>query len=515
MRNIEDKESEEKRPKVEQAAAVLMNQLEKYINRGSGQFLRDEDGSLHITMNGQRIPINFDPNNELLADLMLGACKVSTFTMGAKSAIQRLQVFAGHRAGKMSFRKFSALSLDENRLYVPIDGVKLLLITSDEIKTVANGEKQDSFWVEHPYNDSLNYVSKSPEAALELFENLLVQTQSCAIPEMKWLVAMNEGLFPYIRDGFTQRFLTVHQGGTQQGKTSGAQRFTLLHGLGQVMGDFSVASLGNVGDIGLLVLDNREQANFKQDLIDFCLFLATGGQRGRSFTDGRLRVSRYRPVGVITTIEGVYKAELEARCVTVEYAVSGGKIRRGPIESEILQKRHEILSSLMVVLQRYLQIRGGYQWPNPIDNFEEHFTALCDLLRAFGEVAGKPEGWAREIISKWDEVISNRGEAEEDQLEQPLLRIFHDFEGRLELCGGVYFEGKRGRLYVTTSAELLSLFQALRLFDRDFPKTANGLSNRLNSARFRGFRFLKTDSMDELKRKGNKRPIGFFFENED
>jgi hypothetical protein len=99
-------------------------------------------------------------------------------------------------------------------------------------------------------------------------------------------------------------------------------RFTYLHGLGDVLGDFSVAALANSGDIGLLVMDNREQQNFTQELIDFCLFLATGAERGRSYSDGTLRPRlNGRPVGVITTIEGVVKAELQARCVEVQYGV--------------------------------------------------------------------------------------------------------------------------------------------------------------------------------------------------
>jgi hypothetical protein len=34
-----------------------------------------------------------------------------------------------------------------------------------------------------------------------------------------------------------------HTGASQQGKTTGAQRFNILHGLGDVKGDYSVAAL--------------------------------------------------------------------------------------------------------------------------------------------------------------------------------------------------------------------------------------------------------------------------------
>ena len=284
------------------------------------------------------------------------------------------------------------------------------------------------------------------------------------------------------------------------------------------MGDCTPASLGNLGDLGLLVMDNKEQANFSQPLIDFCLFLATGAQRVRSYSDGTLRYSRYRPAGVITTIEGVFKPELQKRCVEVKYAVKGESLGRGQIELEISLRRNEICSALMVVLQKYFQIQGQRSNPNPIPEFEEHFSALCDLLRAFGEVAGKDENWAEAIISKWDVVIRGRDEEEEDELEQPLLRIFDLLASRVEFQReDIVFEGKRGKLYVTTSATLLTELQKLRLYDRALPKDARGLSRRLRGAKFKALRFLDSESAPEfesLRRTSAKRPIGFFFEDE-
>ncbi len=505
-------EVEDKRPKVEKAAACLMGELQQYIEKRKGQFLRDEDDSLHVILDGKRILINDDKNNGGMVNLMLRACGVGTLLVGARLAIQRLQVHADLKAGKMSFRKFSALSADGKRLYLPLAGGQLLRITSEEITPADNGKNVDSFWVEHPFDGPFDYSSKlNLQEALGHFERLIVETQSCAIPEMKWLVAMGEGLFPYLRDAFPARFILVHQGSTQQGKTSGVQRFTLLHGLGQVMGDCSVASLGNLGDIGLLAMDNKEQKNFKQELIDFCLFLATGANRVRSFTDGTLRFNRHRPVGVITTIEGVSRQEMEARCVTVEYAVKGTTLMsRGPIEYEIQQRRNEIFSGLVVVLQRYFQVRGQRPSPNPIPNCEEHFTALCDLLRAYGDVAEKPKSWAEGIIKKWAEVIGARGEDEEEELEHPILRVILEPVGTWDVNARFLFEGAEGTLYKTTSGELLTMLQKLRLYDLKLPNP-NGLSARLRSAKFKAFRFLTTDSVEELKRTANKKPIGFFF----
>jgi hypothetical protein len=505
-------------PPSEEMASYYASKLETYIEKNGGQFLRDEDDSLHVIIAGRRIPINYESNNRLMVGLMIEICKVSTLSQAARAAIQRLQVYAGEKAGKMIFRKFSALTAD--RLYVPLEGGGLLQVTAASITTSRNGENEDSFWVEHPYEEPLSYnPDVDSREALQHFERIVVESQACAVSEMKWFVAMAEGFFPYIRDAVPNRFIVVHTGATQQGKTSGAQRFTLLHGLGQVKGDYTVASLGNVGDIGLLVLDNKEQANFTQDLIDFCLFLATGAERARSSRSGEVRVSRHTPVGVITTIEGVFKPEMLARSVEVQYVVSGPLIARAQIEAEIKLRRHEISSALMLVLQKYFHIKGQNPSPNPIPEFEEHFAAICDLLRAYSEVAGKPAEWAEEIIAKWSEIISKRSEEEEDDLEQPLLRVFDQLKGRSELDGvDVCVEGKNGFLYVTTASALLSRLQQLNLRDRAFPVNASGLSKRLRSAKFRAFRFLDTDSAPELavlKRTSNRRPIGFFFEDEE
>ena len=128
------------------------------------------------------------------------------------------------------------------------------------------------------------------------------------------------------------------------------QRFTILHGFGEVKGDCSVAALSNQADIRLLFLDNKEQAHFDQPLIDYCLFAALGAQRQRSTVDGRIRTNRSRPVVVIPTIEGAPKQELQARIPTPEYRVFGEHIGRGKLESEIRQNRHKILRAPIWVL---------------------------------------------------------------------------------------------------------------------------------------------------------------------
>ncbi len=496
----------------EKAAYIFERRLFGYIKECRGQFLRDESGSFHLIIDDRRVPLNYARDNYGLADLMIQACGVSTINAGAQAAIQRLQVIASKNASGLRLRRFSAVSDDGLRLYVPTHGGNLLQITADGMTTVPNGGNQDSFWLEHPYNSPLTYTEGDPIPHLEQFEQLLVDTQACAVPAMRWLVAMAEGLFPFVRDLSNARLLTVHLGPSQCGKTTGARRFVLLHGLGDVKGDFSVASLGNMPDPGLLVLDNKEHSNFKQDLIDYCLFLATGAERGRSNSDGQIRTSGTRPVGVITSIEGVPKQELQKRCAIVEYAKQPTALKLGPIEKALRENRHQIGSALMPVLRRYLQIKDTEDGlPNPIPEFEEHFTALCLLLLAYADVAGKSREWATEIIGGWDRTLADR-DAEETDLEQPMLRLFRDSAITADMNQErVTHAGYTGNLYVTDMGYILTLLQQLNLHDLALPKTPAGLGRRLWSTNFQGLSILGEDSgLDCLKRNKVIRPVGVF-----
>jgi hypothetical protein len=346
-------------------------------------------------MDNIRVPLFFDRENHNLAKLMLCACSVSSLSPGAQAALQRIQVHALDHASSLSIKQFAALSADNSRLYIPVQGRTILQITADAIAHVANGNNEDKFWLEHPTviggAPAFKYVPNPPADGLKEFERLTVNTQSCRDPAMCWLVAMHEGLFPFVRDCCRARLLLVHIGGTQQGKTTAAQRFTVLLGLGQVKGNYSVAAFANQPDIGLLVLDNKEQSTFEQPLIDFCLFLATGAQHGRSTTDGKLRPqATSRPVGVITSIEGVPKSELQARCVDIGYEIRGTKVDRDNIEDEILKCRDDILSAMVPVFQGWLRLRGTKQFWNecPRPAFERHLVTLAELLYAYARVAG-------------------------------------------------------------------------------------------------------------------------------
>jgi hypothetical protein len=517
-------------PQSEKVGRAVYKLLDSHITEHGGTFLRGSDGSLHLLIEGKRTKLCPQRDEMGVAGLLFDACNISSLTPGAQAGIQRLVVEGYRQAGWMRLRNFSALSDDHNQLYVPIEGGKLLQISPfvtslsnyspAEITEVANGKNHGKFWLEHPCNAPFHWKPDTDGLAeLAAFERLLVETQACSVPAMCWFVAMALGLFPYVRETCLARLILVLIGSTQAGKTSGAQRFTLLHGLGPVKGDYSTAGLAALGDIGLLVLDNKEQANFYQSFVDFLLFAATGAERGRAYSDGALRAGLpQRPVCVITSIEGVVRRELMARTVNVAYGVPGPRLRRGPLEREIKERRGSISSALMLVLQRYMQIkiRGQRTWPNPVPEFEEHFSALCDLLQAFEEVAGKPEGWAAGIVNEWNQTIFN-AEIEGDALEQPLRRIIANAEKWGAVDGfkldGFHWNGENGKLYVTSAGGLLTALQQLNIRGLVLPQTPEGLGRRLRSSKFNTITVLDCESapnVDRLKRSKRWRPIGLW-----
>jgi hypothetical protein len=512
-------------PTPEVQGQQYFNRLIAYITKNAGRFLQNDEGDIFVILDGREILLARE--NVSLTGLMLAACNVSTVLAGGKIAIQRLLVYAQRAASGTNFRQFSAVSRDEKRIYIPISDDKLLQISEEEVQIVPNFTNMDALWIKHPRGKPFRYGGEDPVAGLARFEELLVETLPCKHAEMRWFLAMHEGLFPLVRDFRTSQFLVVHRGATQQGKTSGAQRFNLLHGLGEVTGDASIAALSAEGDVGFLALDNKEQENLNPSLIEYLLFLATGAGRKRASNDGlRVRTSDiHRPAVVITSIEGVnIRAGLRERCIDVEFCVTGRKVGREEAERAISEHRDEMLVALIPVLQRFLAIRRERRaTPNPFSgNFDAHFTALCDLLRAFGDVAGKPEGWAEQTIAAWDRIIRQRSEGEDEtsELEFHIQRILRGafLPQDIQRKDNVSYRGRQGTLYTTYCAYLLAELQKQPGLLPRLPKNPNGFSSRLSSEKFSAFQVVREDDAPEhkeLKRKAGCRPLGFFIPNDD
>jgi len=273
-------------------------------------------------------------------------------------------------------------------------------------------------------------------------------------------------------------------------------------------------------DPGLLVLDNKEQGNFEQPLIDYCLFLATGAERGRSDTQGAVRRSSSRPVAVITSIEGVWKQELQKRCIEVEYAVSGQALGRDEIEQEICRRRDEMYAGIVSVLTQYFKNLASQDLATPdcpIPHLQEYFLALCNLLRAYGDVTGRPRNWSDRIAAAWSSALSSK-EPDENELEAPILQLTNQaLRGGEETVVSHCLGGVSGHIWITQCGELLTRLKTDNR-DRKLPENATGLGRRLSSAKFKSFSFVNDETcpdVPKLRRTSRRRPIGFFLADDD
>ncbi len=415
--------------------------------------------------------------------MLLAAAGVGSLTTVSRLAIQRLQIHAQDHCSHLDVRQFATLRQD--RLYVPLAAGPLLCASPGGLVVVPNGDNQDSVWVEcsaTPF-DIRSIENLHRVADLAGFERLVVNTQACVNPSMRWFVAMHAALLPFVRDQLLARAILVCRGPSQSGKTSGAQRFTKLLGLGEVKGDYSTAALANLPDCGLLVIDNREQADCTRDFTNYCLYLSTGAERARANPEGKLRVGSSRPIGVITSIEGMIREELRRRCIEVPYCVTGERLHRDAIEREILERRNEMCAGLVQVLVRYLQIRSQHACPNPVPDFHEYFITLCDLLRAYGDVSDKGCIWAESITDDWAATISSGDGDDEDELELAVLEAITRGQIGTAVPDFVW-HGDSGTLYVTDVPTLLITLRRLNP-TAGLPRSGNGLLRRLKSTRFK------------------------------
>jgi hypothetical protein len=525
--------SEDKSDPGKAAASVV-----RKIERNGGEFVRI-DGKIFVLVDGKRIEISPDFNNHAYAAVQIDHCGVGTAEYKGRAICQRVAVLASRKASNVRVAKFSALSKDKSRLYLPVEGGRSLQITSREISLLDNGANPDSLWLEHPKDNPFRFVSNcNVPQSLDRFEQLCVNSQSCTDAHA-WFVAMHEGLFPYVRDFATSRMLVEHLGPSQRGKTTGAQRFTNLHGLGDVLGDVTAAYFRNNCDsLGLAVLDNKEHDDQTRDLITLLLFAATGAQNGRSTQDGGAREMKDRPVVVLTSIEGVFKRELQKRVIYIPYGVRLSKANgdRDYIEEQIAEHRDELLSGLCHVLRRFMTrdtdpINRRFCDPSegPFLEFSGYMRQMSKLLHSYAIEAGRPDTWADNIIRNWFETLGNVPDKEGDELENHVLTLIALYEAvrdksqqadvspqQITLLGCFKreehheFAGQIGTLYVTAAGKLLNALNLNRIGSNALPKTSQAFGRRLEQAEWSTLRVLKASDDPRLKRQSNERPIGIF-----
>jgi len=480
------------------------------------KFLQDEEGRFYIRLDGKTILLDESPDSKNLAldQLLMKRSLPGTASPAGKYTVRYLRLLVAEETKDLSIMgHFSALSKDEKRLYVPTnDG--LLMVSSVGIQSkVRGGDNVDKVVVEPADGQRLfDFSNVDPTEGLALFEELVVNAQAVVEPAMAWRIAMQSVLFPFIRSAYQDRYVSMHLGSSQSGKSSGARWPSTLLGFDDLRGDYTPAAIRAAGDTGIFFLDNREQRNLSRELQDLLLFAATGGESGRSNPAGGLRKNKARPIISLTSIEGRETAELKNRCVREFFALTKERMKNfSPKDhlQRIQTERHKIMSALMFVLQRFFKIQaetpfGGREpVPDGAARFQDNYRAVCNLLRAFAEVAHKPDAWCAGVIDAWNRNLS-AVEVPSERLDF-LVRTFIEeklaaqnaegFEDSLILTSPAIREHKvdyketPGRLYVTNYSALLDWGK--QRDSHSFPRTSQALSSRLDEIDSPSFRVVR------------------------
>lgn len=531
-------------PPAADAVEVMGNRIKEalidYVVSNDGDFLRDGEGKPYVVLEGEKVDVTDTESFEVKSILIKATGKTKN-SKEVSSGLDRFALEVYERAGRIKVKKFAAVSKDEERVYYPQKDRSLLMVTADKIEAVPNGNNEDGFWVEPidiegVYEDQpFTYDEDSAEEGLRLFEELIINTQTVADRDhyMHYLVGIIESILPMLREFFKAVMIIIHVGAPGSGKTTGARRPLLLHGFPDVLDDVTPAALAEISKGGQVVLDNKENKAYEDDkLFNFLLTISTSSLRVRSFSNGGTRSgTSVMPLVTLTSVDGPKnKTELLDRIVEVDYHLDREKQRSTKkVDKDIIAYRDAILSGLMKVIQRFLQVKSEDTYViNPVPRFEDYWRAFSKVVAAYADVSGKPEGWAEEALKAMDTKIKGI-EKPADELDSIIKNQLDKWYSTTDLeltrmrCT-VYedreYRGKKGRLYVTTAQDLLNSLKESNSFFRSSYGTSNetSLGKRLKSTRFESFVYIpsqergKEPEIEEVRRKGDRRPIAFFIE---
>jgi len=119
-------------------------QVVRAVLDNGGKFIRSGE-KVYILTDGKRILVSPDFNNHAYARIQIKFAGVATAEHKGRAICQHVAVLGSQEAANMRLAKFSGLSKDRTRIYVPIEGGDLLEITAQGLNRVANGANPTRF----------------------------------------------------------------------------------------------------------------------------------------------------------------------------------------------------------------------------------------------------------------------------------------------------------------------------------------------------------------------------------
>jgi len=234
----------------------------------------------------------------------------------------------------------------------------IIRINPSGISEIQNGLNDDNVLLKSSKKiKPFNYLPETEiEEAVPLIRELLFDNLSCD-RELKFLVVC------WLVSSFLSDFsphvspLMKAEGESASGKTTGARLLEYFLYGGEHLGEISVAgAYADASQNPLLVIDNLENQDIKNEMMKFLLLVATRGSKvkRKGGTESDVTEESPKALVMVTAIEPFVKAELINRTLAVQFS----KKHHNPefiddeVTRQILRKRDVILSGLFKLIQK-------------------------------------------------------------------------------------------------------------------------------------------------------------------
>jgi hypothetical protein len=518
----------DKTRKTEERASTLAGLLVRQeIEPNGGKWATTDTGALVLILNGTSISFaDEDHSIDDLLDKIACPGTLSPVCRLVKKYLERYGKLKTKGLAKIRQAVFSAMSADYERIYVPVvDG--LLLVSKDGVQTVADPLNNTDNVLVTPADGQtpFKFIDELPAEGLRLFENLAIDVQTVPTEEIRWLAAMQEMFFPFVRDEYTgERMIVIHQGDSDAGKTASEKPFVALHGFSEPIVKVTPARLYQLGALsGILFVDNQEDKNITAGVEDALIAMASGGAKE---TANSQYSGKVRPIISITTIESVSKPELENRRVEIRHEVKPEDERKAfsvdDHKKKVLAARDRMMSALMHVLAEFKRRSSQVEnVPTGALKFSDNYRVLCRLLRAYETVAQKPTGWAEKVITGWQYYLGEKAAyASTEDLAYVIQQFVKEQIWGSDVENGAsknkdVIEVSEGILVRTVAAEFFAWAQK-KGYGKQVPDRSTALGRRLSGVNMESIRVLREQNLTRdselfphLKHKDDQKFIGF------
>ncbi len=234
----------------------------------------------------------------------------------------------------------------------------IIRITTKGIEEIQNGLNPDNVLLKS--SSKIKPFSYIPETEIEesisLIKELLFENLSCD-RDLKFL------LICWLISSFLSDFsphispLLKAEGETASGKTTAARLIEYILYGDEHLGEISVAgAYADASQNPLLVIDNLENQDIKNEMMKFLLLVATRGSKvkRKGGTESDVTEESPKALVMVTAIEPFVKSELINRTLAVQFLKEyhNPSFIDDEVTKEILKKRNIILSGILKFIQK-------------------------------------------------------------------------------------------------------------------------------------------------------------------